>query len=200
MASRSATSAVKPLVIPADSVSAILVKVSPGSEAQGVATLIANSVPGVSASTGPRMFGTFRSQMTAVLKGLMAIVGIALGLSLVFIALVSTMAAHERRREIGVLRSLGATRPAIVASQVIQALAVTLAGGLVGVGGAALGIWLFRDLIVKSLGFPFLYPPLSELTLLAAEGLLVIVTGVALAVALPATAAALQEPATAMRD
>jgi putative ABC transport system permease protein len=200
MASRSATAAVKPLVIPEDGVSAVLVKVAPDSEAQGVAALISDRVPGVSAVAGPRMFATFRSQMSAILNGLLGVLGITLGLSLVFIALVSTMAAHERKREIGVLRALGATRSHVVVSQVLQAAIVTIVGGVAGASVAAAATWLFRDLIIQRLGFPFIYPAPGELVLLSVEGLLVLVAGVALAVAVPAIRSGLQEPSATMRE
>jgi len=200
MARDSKTKAVAPLEIPEDGVSAVLVKVAPGSDAQGVATLIANRITGVTASVAPRMFGAFRDQTGSVLGGLLAALALTCALSLVFISLVSTMAAHERRREIGVLRAMGATRAGVVWLLVAQAGAVTAAGALAGAAVAATGIYLFRDLIVKRFGFPFAFPALGELALLLSGGLLVIVTGVALAVALPAVRTALQEPASAMRE
>lgn len=200
MASRSVTGAVAPLVIPADSVSAILVKVAPGSEARGVAALIGARLPDVAASLGPSMFATFRRQMDAVMGGLLTTLAVTFGLSLVFIASVSAMAAHERRREVGVLRALGATRSAVVTAQVIQAAVLTIAAGSAGFAAAALGIWLFRDLIVERLGFPFLYPGVAELLVVAVAGLTALAAGVSLAVAVPVGFASLQEPSIAMRE
>lgn len=200
MARQSETKAVSPLKIPEDGVSAVLVKVSPGSEAQGVASLITSTISGVTASVAPEMFGAFRDQTGSVLGGLLAALALTGGFSLVFISLISTMAAHDRRREIGVLRALGATRIGVVWLLVAQAAAVTAAAALGGGALAATGIYLFRDLIVTRLGFPFIFPDPGELALVLVVGLVVIVTGVALAVALPALRTALQEPANAMRE
>ena len=200
MASRSATAAVRPLVIPADSVSAVLVRVDPGSDAEAVAGLIMSDVQNVTATPGPRMFGSFRGQLTAILGGLLAILTVTAGLSLVFIALVSAMAAHERRREMGVFRALGMTRSSVVVFHVLQAAIVTVLGGLAGIGIAALGTWLFRDLLIKRLGFPFLYPAPAELALLALTGLAVLTAGVSIAVAIPTVIAGLGEPGATMRD
>lgn len=200
MASRSATAAVRPLVIPADSVSAVLVRVDPGSDVEAVAGLIMSDLQNVTATPGPRMFGSFRGQLTAILGGLLAILTVTAGLSLVFIALVSAMAAHERRREMGVFRALGMTRSSVVVFHVLQAAIVTVLGGLAGVGIAALGTCLFRDLLIKRLGFPFLYPAPAELALLALTGLAVLTAGVSIAVAIPTVIAGLGEPGATMRD
>lgn len=200
MARQSKTKAVSPLEIPDDGVSAVLVKVASGSEARGVASLISDRIAGVTASVAPQMFGAFRDQTGSVMGGLLAALALTGGFSLVFISLISTMAAHDRRREIGVLRALGATRTGVVWLLVAQAAAVTAAGALAGALTAATGIFLFRDLMVKRLGFPFLFPSAGELALVLVTGLAVIVAGVALAVALPALRTALQEPANAMRE
>lgn len=200
MASQSATAAVRPLVIPADSVSAVLVRVDPGSDGEAVAGLIMKDVQNVTATPGPRMFGSFRSQLTAILGGLLAILVVTAALSLVFIALVSAMAAHERRREMGVFRALGMTRSSVVVFHVLQAAIVTVLGGLAGAGIAALGTWLFRDLLIKRLGFPFLYPAPGELALLVLTGLAVLTAGVSIAVAIPTVIAGLGEPGATMRD
>jgi putative ABC transport system permease protein len=44
----------------------------------------------------------------------------------------------ERVREIGIRRSLGATRPNILAQFLIEASTLSMVGGLLGVGGALL--------------------------------------------------------------
>jgi putative ABC transport system permease protein len=200
MASRSVTAAAQPLEVPSDGVSAVMVKVADGSEARGVASLITDRVKGVTASVAPSMFGAFRDETGAVLSGLLAALAVTGGFSLVFIALVSSMAAHDRRRELGVLRALGATRAGVVGLLVVQAAAVTAAGAATGAAVAAAGIYLFRDLIVRRSGIPLLFPAPGELALLVIAGVLSIVIGVSLAVALPASRTAIQEPATSMRE
>lgn len=200
MARTSVTGAIKPLVIPSDSVSAVLVKVAPGSDAAAVALLINATVPEVTAVPSLQMFGAFRDHMTLVLSGVAAVLVLALVLAFIFVALVSSMATHERRREIGVLRALGATRSAVVLSMSAQTAVVTFAGGVVGAAGATLAIYLFRDLLVKALGFPIVLPGPVDLTLLLIVGVTALVAGATVAAALPAAVASLQEPATGMRE
>lgn len=200
MARLSRTNAVKPLVIPNDQVSSVLVKVAPGGDAQKVAEEIVGAVPGVTAVRSPEMFGAYRTQISGVLRVTLIILGLTLILAVALLAFVFSIAAHERRRQIGVLRALGATRGAVLVSLLSEAGILALAGGIVGVALAAVGVYLFRTLLVKSLGFPFLYPSTGTLVGLIAGGLAVALAVVALAALFPALRACRQDPASSMRE
>ena len=190
----------EPLEVPDGKVSAVLVKVADGADPDKVAVSILKDVPGVAPVVGPKMFATFRSQMNAALTSMVLVLGLTLGLSLIFIALVFSMATHERRREIGVLRALGASRAAVVRSLLLQAAILTSAGALIGAVVAAVGIYLFRDYIVTRVGFPFLFPSIPNLLAFLAVGLAIALVGVVLAVLAPAVRASRQDPAHAMRE
>jgi putative ABC transport system permease protein len=200
MASRSVTSAVSPLELREGSVSAVLVKVSEGSDAAGVASLIEERFPDVDAIPETGLFGESRRSMELAFRSLLALLGVSAGFALIFIALVSAMAAHERRRETGVLRALGVTRLGVIGVQLVQSAALTAGGGLIGIGIAALITYLFRDLLIARLGFPFLYPGAGELAVLALGGIALLVAGVSVAVAIPTGLASLGEPADTMRS
>jgi putative ABC transport system permease protein len=200
MARISRQRAEEPLVIPEGKVSAVLVRVEEGQDAEKVAVRILKEVPGVTPVVSPKMFATFRSQMNAALSSMVLVLGLTLVLSLVFIALVFSMATHERRREIGVLRALGATRGAVVYSLLLQAALLTAAGAVLGSLFAAVGIYLFRDYIMSRVGFPFLFPAVPRLIGLVGVGLAAALAGVTLAVLLPAVRASRQDPAHAMRE
>lgn len=200
MARMSAERAEEPLVIPEDQVSAVLVKVADGADPDKVAVEILRQVPGVTPIASPKMFSTYRDQMNAALSGMVLVLALTLGLSLVFIALVFSMATHERRREIGVLRALGATRSAVVRSLLIQAVLLTTAGAITGALTAAALIYLFRELIMSQAGFPFLFPSLPSLLAFVGAGLTIALVGVTLAVLLPAIRVSRQDPAVAMRE
>lgn len=200
MARMSEDRAEEPLVVPEDQVSAVLVKVEEGADPEEVAVQILRDVPGVTPVASPAMFTTFRSQMQAVLSSMVLALGLTLGLSLVLIALVFSMATHERRREIGVLRAVGATRGTVVRSLLMQAVILTAAGALVGALIAAFGIYLFHDLIMVRAGFPFLFPSPGNLLGLVGAGLALALIGVTIAVSVPAIRISFQEPAQAMRE
>jgi putative ABC transport system permease protein len=110
------------------------------------------------------------------------------------------MAANERRRELGVLRAMGATRTFVFQSLVTEAGLLALAGGLAGISLTVLAVYLFRKLIMVSLGLPFLLPHPLALLGLVAGGLAVALVSIVVAAALPAYRISRQDPATAMRE
>ena len=110
IARKSAAQAKSPLTIPADSISAALIKVKPGVNPHDVAVQIIQNVPGVTPIESSDLFQSYRKQMTGLLKSILVILSVTWGLSVVLIGLVFSMAANERRKELGVLRALGATR------------------------------------------------------------------------------------------
>ena len=177
-----------------------MVKLAPGANRTQVAATIARQVPEVTAIESAELFGSFRTEMNGLLRGMLAVLGLVLGLSLLVISLIFSMAVTERRREIGVLRALGATRSAVLTSLLAEALLLAAAGALVGIALSAFGLSLFRQLIISSVGFPFLFPSASTLVALVAGGLLLALLGVALAAFVPALRISRQDPALAMRE
>jgi putative ABC transport system permease protein len=196
----SKTRAERPLEIPPSSISAALVKVQPGSDPRSVALDIMQKVPGVTPIESPNMFQAFRQQIMGLLRGMLVILSITLVLSLVLISLIFSMAANERRRELGVLRALGATRGFVFRSILAEAVILAVDGGAVGIALATLATYLFRDLLVRSLGIPFLLPSLPSLVTLVGGGLILALSGVTLAALIPAFKVSRQDPALAMRE
>ena len=196
----SKTRAERPLEIPANSISAAMVKVQPGMDARAVALDIMQKVPGVTPIESPNMFQAFRQQITGLLRGMLLILSITLALCLVLISLIFSMAANERRRELGVLRALGATRGFVFQSILAEAVMLAVDGGAVGIALACLATFLFRDLLVRSLGIPFLLPSLPSLVALIGGGLVLALSGVTLAALIPAFRISRQDPALAMRE
>lgn len=200
MARLSRTQAEEPLEIPDGTVSSVLIKVAPGVKTADVAVEILKKVPGVTPIESLNLFQAFRIQITGLLKAMVAVLTITTILSLVLIALIFSMAANERRREIGVLRALGATRDFVLKTLLTEAALLALAGAIPGILLACFCVYLFRDLIIRSIGVPFLLPNLSGLLMLLAGGMLVALIGVTLAALIPALHISRQDPAVAMRE
>jgi putative ABC transport system permease protein len=76
-------------------------------------------------------------QLGLILTALKVVVGLVGGIGLfvgaVGVANVLLVSVRERRQEIGVRRAVGATRGAIFAGFLLEALAITLTGGVVGI-------------------------------------------------------------------
>ncbi len=200
IASKSAVQAEKPLVIQPDSISAALVRVEPGANLDRVAAAIMQQVPGVTPIESGDLFQSYRRQMTGLLRTILFIMGVTWVLSVLLVGLVFSMAANERRREMGVLRSLGATRRHIFISLLAESSLLALIGGGSGIALAALGIFLFRKLIMVSLDIPFLLPSAGSLVLQLGAGLLLALFTVNLAALFPAFKVSRQDPAIAMRE
>jgi putative ABC transport system permease protein len=200
VAEHSRIRAVQPLEIPADSISAALVKVKSDVDPRLVALQITHQVPGVRAIPIAGLFQAFRAQASSLLRTMLAVLGIIAVLSWLIVGLIFSMATNERRREIGILRALGASQRLVLQSLLAEALILALGGGAAGILLATLILCLFRNLIVASLTMPFLFPSLPSLFVLVGGGLAVALAGVVLAVLAPALHASHLDPSVAMRE
>jgi putative ABC transport system permease protein len=192
--------AVQPLVIPENSISSVMVRLEPGADPMTISADIIQQVPGVTPITSPNFFQAYRQQMNGLLASILLVLGITLILSALLIGLVFSMAANERRRELGVLRAMGATRNFVLRSLLLEASILALEGGLAGISFSVLVIFLFRNLLMRSFGFPFLLPNPGVLLVEALVGLAVALTCVTLAAMIPAYRISHLEPALAMRE
>jgi len=196
----SETEAIEPLIIPPDQVSAILLKTKPGTDNEQVAVEIYRTVPGVYPIQSASLFQSSRTQLKSLLNTVVIIMALIWPLAVVLMGMVYLMAANERRRELGVLRALGATSRFVAKSLLVEASLLALCGASVGIFLAVLAIYLFRRLIMTSLGVPFLLPSPGSLALQIGIGLLLAMFSVFLAALLPAIRISRQDPAIAMRE
>jgi putative ABC transport system permease protein len=196
----SAKTAVQPMAVPPESVSSVLVKVEPGVDAHEVAVQIQREVDGVVALETPNLFGTFRQQMLGLLWLLLVMMGLAYVVSAVLIGLVFSMAAHERRREMALLRASGATPFFIFRILWTEAALLAVAGGVGGVVISTVAILLLRNYVSGSLRMPFLFPSAGSYLALAAVALALSLVTATLAVLVPARRISRQEPALAMKE
>lgn len=200
LARASVTEAISPLVVPEGQVSAVLLKTKPGSDNEQIAVDIYRTVRGVYPIESAKLFQTSRLQLTSLLNTVAIIMALIWPLAIVLIGMVYLMAANERRRELGVLRALGATRRFIGESLLAEAGLLALVGSAVGILLAVLAIYLFRKLIMLSLGVPFLLPTPASLALQIGIGMLLSMLSVVLAALFPALKISRQDPAIAMRE
>lgn len=190
----------EPLVIPPGQVSAVLLRSGPGVSTEELAVEIYRSVPGVYPIQSDNLFSSSRTQLRSLLNTVVVVMALIWPLAIVLIGMVYLMAANERRRELGVMRALGATRRYVSRSLLAEASLLAFCGASTGVFLAVLAIYLFRRLIVSSLGVPFLLPSPGSLILQVGIGLLLAMGSVFLAALLPAVRISRQDPAVAMRE
>ena len=200
MSLSSQTTAVQPLNFDTEEISAIMVKVSPGEDVHRVALRIYQDTRDMVAIESPNLFGAFRNQMNGLLWGFFAITLIVWAIAMVLIGLIYSMAVNERRREMAVLRAIGATRTFILRSVLWEAALLGLSGAITGIAVASFGIYLFRNMIAGSLKMPFLFPSLPSFIGLFTAGTLLAIVTVIIAALIPAFRISRQELAIAMRE
>lgn len=137
-------------------------------------------------------------ELNLVLNAIKMVVGLVGGIGLfvgaVGVANVLLVSVRERRAEIGTRRAVGATRRAIFAGFLLEALAMTLSGGTIGIAVA----WGLTKIAIFIPQVPVAARPhISPVTALTALGLLTLVGLVA--GVWPAKRAAAVYPAEALR-
>lgn len=132
-----------------------------------------------------------QSVSTTLIRGVVMIV-VVLG-----IASVLVVSVVQKRREIGILRAMGATRSQVLRVFLLQGAIVGAAGSALGVLLAVALIWAFTTFVKGSDGLPLFSITLAP-TLALRIALIATVCGVLAAVA-PARRAAALDPAQAIR-
>jgi len=196
----SKTQAKMSLPLLSDTASSVLVKVDPGADRTQVAAAITAAVPEVQAVPAAEMFSSYGDQITGVLRTLVVIVVLTVALSLALMAVIFLMSVHDRRRQIGVLRALGATQRFVLLAYMTEAALLAVAGGLAGAVLAAVVVYFFHDLLVSALGFTILLPSVLSMIALVVVGLLIALVVAAAAAFVPALRASREEPAVSMRE
>ncbi len=143
-----------------DKISGALIELAPGATTQQVRFAILANLPGVKVVSGESMLTSIRQGLGSLLDGALALmvvmfVSAALLLSVVFSAIIS-----ERRRELGLLRAIGARRSQIIWMLMTEAALATAVGGGFGVALGALLMRFYEHSLIyhlESMGLPFVW-------------------------------------------
>ncbi|HEY6004632.1 MAG TPA: FtsX-like permease family protein [Anaeromyxobacter sp.] len=200
MAEDSASQAVQRIDLEKGAISTVLVQVDPGLTPERVAIRIEHDVPGVKALVSDKVISTVRTQLSGLIQAIVAISAVLWGIVLLIMAFAFFMIVSERRREIGLLRAMGASRRHVAGILLTEASLLSVSGGAAGI---ALGFGLllsFRELVLRQLRLPYLFPPPRELVLLTVGALAFsLATGV-LSALLPSLSVIRTEPYDAIRS
>lgn len=132
-----------------------------------------------------------QSVSTALIRGVVLVV-VVLG-----IASVLVVSVVQKRREIGILRAMGATRGQVLRLFLVQGAVVGALGSALGIVLALLMVWLFSKFVRGSDGLPLFVISLPA-SIALQVALIATVCGVLAAIA-PARRAARMDPAQAIR-
>ncbi len=199
MAENSATQSPQPLHLDKSKISAVLVKTDGTLSPERVALRIMHALDDVKAIASDEVVNTVRRQLSGLLTGIVAVSAVLWAMCLFMIGFAFYMIVNERQRELGMLRAMGAKRRHVFRLIMLEAVLITLVGGLLGL---ALGFGLLfalSDTICNTLQLPYLMPsPLVVQELLAASLVFSVLTGLVSAL-LPAFLASRLEPYEAIR-
>lgn len=199
MAENSADRSLQPIQLDKDKISAVLVKTDGTISPERVALRIMHALDEVKAIASDEVINTVRRQLSGLLSGIVAVSAVLWAMCLFMIGFAFYMIVNERQRELGMLRAMGAKRGQVFRLIVLEAVLITLAGGLLGLG-LGFGLLFALDGVIRtSLQLPYLLPaPLVVQELVAASLLFSVLTGLASAL-LPAFLASRLEPYEAIR-
>ena len=142
-------------------ISAVYVKVKDGYDVGAVNNALNGHVRKVTAVRARSMFTDVSDSLTGISRTVALLIGAVWALAFVILLIAFAMMVNERRREFAVLRLLGASRRGLARLMLAESALCSLAGGLLGVGVAALGVFPFATLIETRLGLPYLTPSIG---------------------------------------
>jgi putative ABC transport system permease protein len=199
MAKNSKERAMQPLTLDRSKISAVLVRVNEDIAPDRVAIRIEHAVDGVRAIASDQVVNTVRRQLGGLLHGILVISGVLWILALLMVGFAFCMIVNERRREIGLLRSMGAKVRHVFNLIVLEAVMISIGGGVLGIGVASGLLFALKDRMVHSLRLPYILPPpLILAELVGAALVLAALTGL-LASLGPGAVASRMEPYEAIR-
>ena len=200
MAETSKTRAIQPLEIGRDKISTVLVQIQDDYTPDRVAIRIEHEISGVKALVSDTVISTVRKQLSGLIHALLFVSIVLWVIILLIMAFAFYMIVNERRREIGLLRAMGANRGHIAAIILSEASMLSAAGGAAGIALGYGVLMSFQNLVLHYLKLPYLFPSPTQLIFLTVSALFFsIVTGLVSAL-LPSLTILNVEPYEAIRS
>ncbi|MDA8100180.1 MAG: FtsX-like permease family protein [Nitrospiraceae bacterium] len=200
MAENSRARSLQPLEIGRDKISTVLVQVTDAMTPDRVAIRIEHDIPGVKAISSDTVISTVRKQLSGLMHVILIISIILWFIVLLIMAFAFTMIVNERKRELGLLRSMGATKSHISSLVMIEAAALSAAGGAAGIAAGFIVLASFKGVLLQYLKLPYLFPGAPDLVLTVVAALFVAVATGLLSAFLPALTVFRTEPYDAIRS
>jgi putative ABC transport system permease protein len=160
---------------PEKSVSSLVVLIDEGITASDMTRKIngafRNGKGGVVAVSAKTIIGNVSGGLRALTVFIAALAVIFWILSVLVLAIVFSVTLNERKREFGILRSLGITRKKLIALIFLESGIVSLIGAVTGVFLSALLALPFRTYIQETVSMPYMQPSFGKLLIIAAVSL-----------------------------
>ena len=189
-----------PRIFPGD-INGVLVKVKPGADPAMVQARI--KAPNAALTMLGRHFtlDPVSKDIQGLPNLLNMITAVVVLAAFPLIALIAAMVAHERQREIGLLKSMGAKRNIVFFLVIAESLILAVIGGIAGVGVSLFAFFLMnaQGVLNSALQVSFRMPPLIEIGSMAGLALLVVITIGSISSLWPAYQSSMMNPYEAIR-
>jgi len=200
IAKKSLTTAARPLEILEGKISAVQVKVKENHAIDEVGRRIMAAVQGTYAFPSLELTRAIHRQTEGLFRMLFLGLALVWVITVVLSGLVFSLMVNERRREIGLLRAVGADRNFIFKLFLTEGGVIGLGGGLIGVVFAVVFVYLFRLYLIRTAGVPLLLPPLPSILGFMLVCLIIALALTVPALLYPAVRASRVDPAAVMRE
>jgi putative ABC transport system permease protein len=143
-----------------DKLSGVLLELAPGATTQQVRFAALANFPGIKIVSGESMLTSIRQGLAALLNGVLGLMVIMFVSTALMVSVLFSAILTERRRELGLLKAIGARRGQIIGVLLTEAALATALGGLMG---CVLGVLLMRiyehSLVyyLDRMGIPFVW-------------------------------------------
>ncbi len=182
-----------------DMLTSIVVDLKPGYDAARTAIEMLLVAPGVWAVRAPTLMTTLASQRAGLIQSIFLALGIIWALAVVLTGFVFSIIVHERRREIGMLRAVGASRNFVFQLFLMEGAFPAVGGGLAGIILGAFLLYSLWSRLAAILKVELLLPPLPGLAAAAIGSFVIALVLVLPGILYPAIRASRLDPAVAMR-
>jgi len=163
-------SLVKPLAPLKNKISGVLVQLAVGAKIPFITFSILKDSPDLKVVTTGNIQTSARQTTVAVFFGIIALIAVLILSNVLMINAIFSAVVNDRKREIGIIRAIGATKADIFMLILYESTLISIISGFTGmvVGGVLLKLFQ-RSIIfyLKLLNIPFMLPPYEVIALMA---------------------------------
>jgi putative ABC transport system permease protein len=167
---------IAPLKLIRGKISGTLVQLDVGSKIPFITFSILRDNPGVKVITTGNIQTSARQTTVAVFSGVVVLIVVLILSNVLMINAIFSAVVNERKREIGIIRAIGASRLDIFKLILCESTMISVLSGLLGMFIGGLLLKLFQRSIVfylKLLNIPFMLPPLEVMAFMALGAIIV---------------------------
>lgn len=193
---------IAPLGFSRGDVSALLVQIGNTAKANLVRFAIAKN-PEIKVVTAGNVVTSVRQNVVALFTGTLALTAVLVVGNVLMISAIFSSIVNERRKELGLLRAIGARKRHVFKLVVSEAVLMTVFGGIAGIGIGLVLLRVYQRTIgfhLETLSIPFLWPAWPDVVGLALGTVVLSLLVGAIGAFYPALAGSRLEPYDSIRS